>query len=339
MYLVLRTLHLPWTVRFILGRWSMIWLFALLCAAGVRHLKSGKPLVTLLAITPGIIFLGSNYGYDTWITGWYFYGLCVLFGELQRPKEILQKKNMGKLLVALFLADLTKLVYFPINAIAFFMPKSKFANKKNYWLYKGAVVLQIVVLLGLLYLRSFAGGVGTGDPRGGEMVNSALQIELAVSEPAWFMHVIFRALLEFINPYISSRGWSNALGYMGRLPVKSLVLILLLIAVVFSWSRREEGKFPWWYRLGVFAVYVSTSAIILVSMYVSYTPVGADAVNGVQHRYLVPLMFPLLFVLTRVSCGKILSNHKLQCAVQGILLAVMMALNVYAVGSLCLAYY
>ena len=39
------------------------------------------------------------------------------------------------------------------------------------------------------------------------------------------------------------------------------------------------------------------SAVIWTSMYVSYTQVGADVINGVQGRYFTPLFLPLLLCL------------------------------------------
>lgn len=336
-YAAARTLHLPWTVRFILGRWSMVWVFALLCAAGIRRLKSGWLLVLMLAITPAIAFFSANYSYDTWITGWYIYGFCILFGELQRPQELLKRRNAAGILIALFLADLPKLVYFPLNAIAFFMPRTKFKDKKTYWLYKAAVILHIVLLLGMLYMNTFAGGVGTGDARGGEAVNAAAQVQLALQDPLRFLRVIGHALTDYGNPFRSVRTWGNLLGYMGRLPFGVTIMILILAAIVFSWSRKEEGRFPWWYRLGVLVVYLGTAAIILVSMYIVFTPVGADTVQGAQHRYLVPLQFPMFFVLTRLSGGRILTGKTIRIVSQSILTAIMVSLNLYAVWSLLLS--
>ena len=46
-----------------------------------------------------------------------------------------------------------------------------------------------------------------------------------------------------------------------------------------------------------FAVYV----MIVTALYIDFTPVGLAEIHGVQRRYLIPLMFPLLaFVGPRV---------------------------------------
>ena len=37
--------------------------------------------------------------------------------------------------------------------------------------------------------------------------------------------------------------------------------------------------------------------LIITSLYVGFTPVGADTVMGCQQRYLLPLMLPLCFFL------------------------------------------
>jgi len=40
-----------------------------------------------------------------------------------------------------------------------------------------------------------------------------------------------------------------------------------------------------------------TAAIVYTSMYVSYTAVGADVIEGVQGRYFIPLFLPALSCL------------------------------------------
>ena len=41
---------------------------------------------------------------------------------------------------------------------------------------------------------------------------------------------------------------------------------------------------------------------VICSMYISFTPVGAHYINGVQFRYMIPLLLP---VLTAVTTGKV----------------------------------
>ena len=339
--LMMKTLHVPWTIRFMIGRWVYVWFLAIFTVLGMRRLKSGKLVAALIALTPGVIFLAGNYSYDTWITALYLYGMCCVFGELQKQQEPIGLKTSGKIFASLALAGIPKPVYFPINAIAFFMPRNKFRTKKGYWYYKLAAVCCVAFPILLTWLNTFgqSGGIGVGDARGGSAVNAAVQVQLAIQEPGRFAHVILNFLKGYLNPFGFGKGWSSSFAYLGNLNIGGLVFILILVGVVVSWARKEPGKFPWWYRLGLLFVYFAIGAIATVSMYVSFTPVGSDTVLGAQPRYLTPVMFPTIYGVTRLSGGKVLTNKTFQTVGHVVLLAAMAALNVYAIWSLCLVLY
>lgn len=339
LHLILTTLHVPWTIRFMLGRWLYVWFLAVFTALGMKRLKSGKLVAAMIALTPGVIFLAGNYGYDTWITALCMYGMCCVFGELQDPQRPIGSGRPAKLFGALAVSGFPKPVYFPINAIAFFMPRSKFKTRKGYWLYKLAAVLCVAFPILLTWLRMFAGSTVTQDIRGGSDVNAAAQVQFALQEPVRFAHVILNYLKGYLNPFGFGKGWANNLAYLGNLQIGGLVFILILLAAVVSWRRKEPGKFPWWYRLGLLFIYFAVGAIVTVSMYVVFTPVGAETVQGAQQRYLTPVLFPTIYGITRISGGKYLTNKTFQTIGHAVLLALMAAINLYAVWKLILIRY
>lgn len=339
LHLILKTLHVPWTVRLMIGRWVYAWLLGLFTALGMKRLRSGKLVAAVLSLTPGIVFLAGNYSYDTWVTMLYLYGMCCVFGELQKPQELIGLKTPAKMFTALALAGIPKPVYFPINAISFFMPRGKFKSRAGYWLYKLSAVLCTAFPLLLTWLRTFAGGMGTGDTRGGSDVNAAVQVQLALEQPARFARVILQYLKDYLNPFGFGKGWANNLAYLGNLKIGGLIFVLIMAAVLVSLARKEPGRFPWWYRLGLLFEYFAIGAIVTISMYVVFTPVGSDVVLGAQQRYLTPVLFPAIYGITRISGGKYLTNRRFQTAGHILLLAAMTAVNVYAIWSLCLIKY
>ena len=84
--------------------------------------------------------------------------------------------------------------------------------------------------------------------------------------------------------------------------------IVLTVCSFLSVNRKETAKFPWWYRLGVLAVYVVIGFFAAFSMYVMFTPVGVETVYGCQARYILPAVFPVLFACTRWSGGALLDR-------------------------------
>ena len=67
---------------------------------------------------------------------------------------------------------------------------------------------------------------------------------------------------------------------------------------------RELVHRPWAH---IWPILVSFACVMLVmtSMYLAFTPVGGNRVNGAQFRYLIPLVLP---VLMHIGSGK-MENH------------------------------
>lgn len=91
--------------------------------------------------------------------------------------------------------------------------------------------------------------------------------------------------------------------------------------------HEDDIRIPWWYRIGTVCIYIGAGIICSVSMYVMFTPVGANYVAGCQLRYLLPTFFPVVYVLTRIPMAgkiKILMGKKgLMRVVDAILVGIM----------------
>ena len=336
-----RALRIPWTIRLMLGKWVNVWLLAVLCALGMRHLKSGKLVVPMIALMPGVVFLAAGYTYDTWITAWFIYGLCVLYGELQRPDDPMTVSAALKILIPLFLADLPKLIYFPIIFIAFFVPKSKFRTAAARWGYKLAALFTTALPLLMLYVGMFAGGRsgGSGDARGTQLVNPGQQIQGILNDPGRFAAMMARFLPSQLNPYGRGMRMATQIGYLGQLRWGAVIVTIVIAAAFLSNDRKETGKFPWWYRLGHAAVYASVCFLAAFSMYVVFTEVGLDKIMGYQNRYLIPAAFPTLFVLSRLPALKWAERPGFAKTVQVTALAAMLAVNVLVIVMRILSLY
>ena len=52
-----------------------------------------------------------------------------------------------------------------------------------------------------------------------------------------------------------------------------------------------------WGRIGTLVAVLATMVLVCTALYVMFTPVGESWINGVQHRYLIPVIFPFLMIL------------------------------------------
>ncbi len=124
-----RLLSLPASAAFLAGRLFTMVSFALLAYFACKRLKSGKMFLAACALVPTLVFLASNYSYDSWLAGFLMLGFSIFAGELQRPDEPLRWRWF-LLMIAAFLVGLgPKAVYVPVAALLLFMPRAKFAKR------------------------------------------------------------------------------------------------------------------------------------------------------------------------------------------------------------------
>lgn len=335
-------LNMPYHIQFIIGKWMNVLLLAILCYYAMKKLKSGKLLVLLIALIPTNIFIASNYSYDTWLTGWSLLGLCTFFGEIQRPDEKISKKSICIIFVSMLLAVMPKMVYFPLTFIVFFMPRNKFSSKKDYWKYKLLILINIAIPFVFVLIKnviSVAGTTGQGDMRGGEDVDSGGQIAYILSNPLQTFKTMFNFLKDYLNPWIEGREYINNLAYNGLVPYYKIVLLVILVSALVSRNEKEEGKYPWWFRSGVVLVYVGIGALAAIALYISFTPVGSDIVAGCQGRYIIPALFPTLFVLTRFSGRTYIKNFVKEENINCLAVSVLALFSLYGMWMGCVSLY
>ena len=77
----------------------------------------------------------------------------------------------------------------------------------------------------------------------------------------------------------------------------SISIILMLFAAFTDKSEHDRYKGNLLHRLVMAASVVVTLAVVASALYVSFTPVGHYTVNGCQWRYILPVLFPGLYVI------------------------------------------
>jgi uncharacterized membrane protein len=124
----------------------------------------------------------------------------------------------------------------------------------------------------------------------------AEQIRLLLAQPAWFLSVAARSYLQFsqdlVLQFVGNFGWLDTPLDM-RL-VYAYAAILIALAVI-NGSRQVAMLLVQRGVLGL--VLLSTVLAITIAQYLTWTPVRAEIVEGLQSRYFIPVgpVFLLLF--------------------------------------------
>ncbi|MFQ7418514.1 MAG: DUF2142 domain-containing protein [Blautia massiliensis (ex Durand et al. 2017)] len=188
---------------------------------------------------------------------------------------------------------LCKVVYMPFCLLLFLIPKERFKSRKNYWFHvvcAGTVILILSfgwLVIASRYLCESQPGVDT-----------AAQLVGILKDPAAFVLTFVRSLDNFGVTYLTEMIGSN-LGWL-NIPVCALLAIGYLLILVLQVSGNDDMSgirldLPVKSILG--GVSLLVFALIFVTLYGQWTAYGYDKILGVQGRYFLPLLFPLILAL------------------------------------------
>ena len=336
---VARGLKLPLHIMMGVARYFDVIFLAVLGYFSGKRLKYGRIVLLLIAMIPTNMFLASNFAYDVWVTGWVMLGFACLFSEIQKKDEVMSDWTMLLIPLCFALAPLHKQVYFVLTLPAFFVGAKKFKTVARKWIYRGL----LVVAMGVPFIAVFLSHIvnaGEGDKRGGEAVNSAQQIQYILANPGAFANTLLRFLKMYLNPFALDKFNTpiDNYAYAGAIGLGTFLIVFIIVSA-FVGHEEVKGSFPWWYRLGMLVVYAGTGAICAIAMYISFNPVGATGIGGCQGRYIIPALFPTLYVLSRVPCKTYVVDKINEYNFYAIVGAVMFLISAYGVWLRILCYY
>lgn len=307
-----RVFNLSYYLIHFLGRFTGLLTYAFVGFFAIRRLHSGKMIAAVALLIPTEVFIASSYNYDSYLTGFTILGLSYYIAQWQEANKTMTLKDEIIMIGAMFFGCLTKnIVYFPLLWILIMLPKNKFADKKHHQRY----VWTLIAVTGLLlisYLLNSAAYASSGkdllaDMRGGSDVNPRGQIEYILHNPLKYCKMIWNYIA---NEYFGSGRSASILtnmAYHGLMPNHVLYLVLLF-SVAFTDKNEYDQELVGhvWAHLWPIIISFAVIVIVITSMYIAYTPVGAEGAQGAQHRYLIPMIFPVL-----IHCGSGLVKNRM----------------------------
>lgn len=309
---IARGLGIPASVYLVLGRMASAWFFFLLVYLGMRHLKSGKLVMAACSLIPICLFEVSNYNYDYWLVGFTIYAIAYLMGEYQTPDKSIRMKDILIIFGAFLLGGIVKPVYVPLLGLAAFLPRTKFASKR-FWNGYHIFFLSMVGLAAAGFaLLIFGGFLGGGDMRGGTEVSAPGQIQYITSNFKQYCIVIFNFLKDYLSvkniqldladtAYITRKEWLG-----------TVVMIWLLIVAFIDRNKEENKRINCFVKIAVIPLVLIAVWCVATAMYVMFTPVGCGTVYGCSGRYLMPVLFPLMIVISRIRFAVIPQPDKVK---------------------------
>jgi uncharacterized membrane protein len=279
---------LPALLVFYVCRLASLISYLVLVWPALRLIPFGKWILLALAASPMALFQAATISADAISNG---IGFLFIAGTLRMAGfEKIDWKEVGTLVLLVFLLFLAKLNLIPLILLPFLIiPPSRFTKKDTY-----ALLFAIVVILFAVEVAGW--NIVASRPADSVWANEAdpgAQLRLILSHPFSFLQIIAFDLLT--NGYIYFQGWINGYGYY-YWTAPQIVSLFFLLSLGFA---LYINSIPHWVNRRVIIVFIVIFALgylsTILSLYVSFTPVGGNKVLGVQGRYFIPLV--LLFLL------------------------------------------
>ena len=303
-----KLLRLPFSVLFAFGKLGNLFLYVFIMFWAIRLAKSKKLFLAFIAMMPTPLFQACSYTYDGVVFSFVTLGCVLWCRETFFGEERMDLRSVIAAGCLFVFGCLSKAVYIPVVLLLLLLPQLRKQPKKVKRML-GAGVLLVFALVMLTFVlpvvtNILAGNLSYGgDSRGGD--TSAVRQLISMVKHPWESVKLFIGSICSLDNF---RNLGNAeadsyffgnlmlLNYsnMGTLADKWSVLLLPMLTVLLFHEEPENDRIArckagekalMW---GVFAVIV---LLIWSALYLSFTPVGASEIAGVQARYYLPLLY------------------------------------------------
>ncbi|MDD5803184.1 DUF2142 domain-containing protein [Blautia sp. HCP3S3_H10_1] len=306
---------------YILGRLGNLVFCALLTAIAIIVAKRKKVLIAALGMMPTVIFQESMYTYDGWIFSTITLGVVLCMNELEKVRGNENIRNVIGAVILLGIGCVAKPVYCPLILliVPILWEKGKRLLDTKVKKAAGICVAALVVLLAIgvivIKIEPLLENILTGnllyggDSRGG---NTGIvgQLLSMLEHPLATVKMFIRDIFSFDNFRNNGETANNTTLIFNQMFLNFYVLgmlkevwaLLLLPLLLLLFLVKPQGENTIYYNLKrnrwycIINVFLSV-VLIWLAMYLTFSPIGAGQIKGVQARYFLPLLLPVAFIV------------------------------------------
>lgn len=303
---VAKTMNLPLIWYVYLGRMSALLIWVLLTFMAIKLLPGGKLFLVGLGLLPTTITQAANLGMDGLVNGLSWLIIAAVLSVIFTKVRVSKLRVIALLLLSLMLAT-TKQGYLLIAALPLIIPIKQLPFSRQTGVLLKVVFALVLVVSTVLYLAKTGpiADIMHFVQRPGLYVDSGDQIAYILKNP------VTTFLMVLIQPFTPAYAgiYPSLVGILTnkQIIIPTSVIILIYIGLVYSFLSTKASKKPTincnYLRLISSCVFLATFLFINLALYVSFTQVGLNRIEGVQGRYLLPIL-PILLVFP------LSSNHQ-----------------------------
>lgn len=264
----------------------------------IKILPFGKLVMFVYMLNPILLQEAMSVSADSFINAtvllFIAYSLYLLYN-----KEKLKIKNKIIYTLLVICVSFSKYVYFPIVVIAlinyFNSKKDKEGKREQFYIIM--VILAIFLALVSCYI-----GMQYKDVRSyviDNNVNSTEQIKYVLKNPIKYIGTIINTIIEKHEIYMyQSLGYN--LGLLEIEGVKIISILYLFILLTSPFLEKNKVSLNIYQKILILLIAVGIVVLVFTGLYIGWTTVGDNLIQGVQGRYFIPIgILVLLCLITK----------------------------------------
>lgn len=279
-----------WTAN-IFGRLANLFAFVLMSTYALKLMPIMKRTFMFFMLGPIIMFHASSLSADSVLMGSSFMFFALLM-KLWFEKETMSRKDKILLGLSGFIMVICKFTYWPLVLLVLLAPSARFGSKKEFIRFSGIFIgiTTLAVAAWNLFVMKYV-----GDAVAGGNVSASKQLLFMLHHPVEALHVFTVSLDHGLSEWIQMY---NTFGFLST-PLKAILYIYPIIIVLLAVLDHQDRPLPlhkfqvWGLRVSVMAV----TFLVMLSLYLTWTTVGNQYIFGIQGRYFIPIIPPLLLLI------------------------------------------
>lgn len=279
-----------------LGRFFNLLFYAAMVYGAVKVLPFGKMVLFGVSILPMALHLAASYSYDTFLMG-----MCFFFGSyclyLAYAKPMVTWKDILLLAVMAAAFGPCKMVYAVMMGFAFLIPVKKFGDWKKWTISAAAVLAAFVAAMILVNRATITNYAVSTDTYVEWAAEPAYSFSWVLHNPVDFARVMYDSLVHLGDEW-TMQLFGSMLGNLDPvLSVPFAVIVGMAVCLVLL-SLRNAGEALYmkgWHKAWVCVLAFGCLLGLMGAMLIAWTPMSSQVVEGVQGRYLLPVI-PFVFL-------------------------------------------
>ncbi|MBI3465252.1 MAG: DUF2142 domain-containing protein [Planctomycetes bacterium] len=252
----------------------------------IRAAPVFKHVIMLVALLPMANSQLASLSHDAVTMSCSFLLTGLVLHSLANPQLPLRRREQAMMALAAVSLALCKMCYFPIALLCLLTPRSRFKSLLHFAMFQGAT---LGLSLALAYGWSAIAQDFFPDARTDSIIPCSISQQKAhiLEDPLGFLGVIVRTVGQYNGLWASS--FVGNLGFLDT-PLSKQCVVAYLFALVLTALIDNDPRFKlgWLPRISIGCIALATIGLMLLALYLWWTPIDWPVVEGIQGRYFLP---------------------------------------------------